>query len=275
MAAPEIPYRIDCGGCTLHLLTSSNAWFIEDLFAFADVKKYYVLRNDHVENIRSFCQNAVAANQQGTCINYLIYDNFGNEVGFISAEPQMNQATNMPLWNMGYAVHPSYRDRGFASSAVNGLTNFLLQNFSIQQVMLDISEDNKASEAVAKKCGFTKLKERTGYFDWNHPEVGMRFRWFKQLAGMRTNYFNQAVQFYRMKMYNESVQAFESALSEPYQVGTPYTDAQIYSNMGMALSSLRRYTEAFQSLKKAQSLGLNNPSIEKELAWLKNNIGLY
>lgn len=56
---------------------------------------------------------------------------------------------------------------------------------------------------------------------------------------------------------------------------TPYTDAQIYSNMGMALSSMRLYNDAFYALKKAQSLGLNNPSIEKELNWLKNNIGLY
>lgn len=33
--------------------------------------------------------------------------------------------------------------------------------------------------------------------------------------------------------------------------------------------------KAFQSLKKAQSLGLNNPSIEKELRWLRDNVGLF
>jgi hypothetical protein len=38
---------------------------------------------------------------------------------------------------------------------------------------------------------------------------------------------------------------------------------------------LRLYREAFNALKKAQSLGLNNPSIEKELLWLRNNQGLY
>ena len=141
--------------------------------------------------------------------------------------------------------------------------------------MLDISEGNIASQEVAKKCGFTKPDDRMGYFDMEHPEVGMRLRWFKELAGKRTGYFNRAVHYYRQKMYNESVQAFKAALSEPYQHGTPFTDAQIYSNMGMALSSLRQYGEAFQCLKKAQSLGLNNPSIEKELQWLRNNIGLY
>lgn len=204
-----------------------------------------------------------------------MFNNYGEEVGFISAEPMMNKATNMPMWNVGYAVHPSHRQQGYASAALKGLTDFLLQNFSFQHVMLDISNDNIASEMVAKKCGFSKPNDRMGYIDQDHLEIGMRFRWFKQLAGGRTTYFNQAVHYYRQKLYGEALEAFKKALNEPYTPGTPFTDAQIYSNMGMALSSMRRYNEAFQSLKKAQSLGLNNPSIEKELLWLRNNIGLF
>jgi tetratricopeptide (TPR) repeat protein len=208
-------------------------------------------------------------------MNFIIFDHYGTEVGFISAEPLMNNSTGRPMWNVGYAVHPSYRQKGYATDAVNGLTNYLLQNYSIQHVVLDICESNVYSIKVAQKCGFTKPNDRIGYFDMEHPELGMRLKWFKQLAGERTSYFNQAVQYYRQKAYEDSVDAFKNALNEPYQQGTPYTDAQIYSNMGMALSSLRRYNEAFQCLKKAQSLGLNNPSIERELTWLRNNIGLY
>ena len=275
MAVPNIPMTIDCGACELQFVTANNAWFIEELFRYADVRKYYVLKRSHAANIRLFCQHVVKANAQNYALNYIICDNYGDEVGFISAEPTMNTMTNMPTWNMGYAVHPSYRQRGYASAAVNGLTYFLLQNFSFQNVMLDICEDNIDSIRVARKCGFTKPRDNMGYIDTDHPELGMRMRWFKQLAGERTAYFNQAVQYYRQKAYAESVESFNQALEQPYQPGTPYTDAQIYSNMGMALSSLKRYNEAFQSLKKAQSLGLNNPSIEKELAWLRNNVGLY
>lgn len=208
-------------------------------------------------------------------MNFIIYDHLGNEVGFISAEPMMNRNTNLPMWNVGYAVLPEYRRQGYASAAVNGLTNYLLQNYSFPQVMLDICTENRESEGVARKCGFSKPNDRQGYFDPDHEELGMRFRWFKQLAGQRTMYFNQAVHFYRQKAYAESINAFRQALNEPYQPGTPYTDAQIYSNMGMALSSVHLYREAFDALKKAQSLGLNNPSIEKELLWLRNNKGLY
>ena len=78
-------------------------------------------------------------------MNFIIYNQYGNEVGFISAELAMNRNTNQPMWNVGYAILPNYRKRGFASDAVNGLTEFLLQNFSIQQVMLDISTDNAGS----------------------------------------------------------------------------------------------------------------------------------
>ncbi len=275
MSLPNNLNMIECDNCSLHIITPNNVWFVEELFLYDDVKKYYVLREDHAANIKVFCRYIVNANIQKEALNYIIYNDYGDEVGFISAEPMMNPATNMPMWNMGYAVHPSHRKHGYATAAVSGLTNFLLQNFSFQQVMLDISSDNLPSQKVAQKCGFTKPNDRMGYIDPEHLEVGMRLRWFKQLSGGRTNHFNQAVHFYRQKKYAEAVHAFKQALGEPYTPGTPYTDAQIYSNLGMALSSLKNYTEAFQALKKAQSLGLNNPSIEKELLWLKNNVGLY
>lgn len=86
--------------------------------------------------------------------------------------------------------------------------------------------------------------------------------------------FNRAVQYYRAKAYTEAVVEFKKALAEPYIPGTPYTDAQIYSNIGMALSSMRLYAEAYASLMKAREFGLDNPSITKELLWLKNNCGL-
>lgn len=275
MPARGIPNIIDCGICSLHPAQPSNVWVVEELFRHPDVKKFYVLRDDHAANIRSFCQYIISANIQKTAMNFIIYDNYGHEVGLISAEPMMNRNTNLPMWNVGYAVLPSERRKGFASAALTGLSNYLLQNYSFPQVMLDISMDNKASEKVAEKSGFKVPYPRAGYIDEQHPEVGMRFRWFKQLAGQRTMYFNQAVHYYRQKNYVGAINAFRQALNEPYQPGTPYTDAQICSNMGMALSSVGQYREAFNALKKAQQLGLNNPSIEKGLLWLRNNQGLF
>ncbi len=275
MPAPGIPNYIDCGICSVMPVQPNNVWVVEELFRHADVKRYYVLREDHARNIRSFCNYLIAANIQQAAMNFVIFDNYGTSVGIITAEPMMNRNTNMPMWNVGYAILPEYRRRGYASAALNGLSNYLLQNYAFPQVMLDICTENSESEGVALKCGFVKPDDRMGYIDQDHFELGVRFRWFKQLAGQRTIYFNQAVNFYRQKSYLEAVNAFRKALHEPYQPGTPYTDAQIYSNMGMALSSIGAYSEAFNCLKNAQRLGLTNPSIEKELLWLRNNKGLY
>ena len=274
MPAPGIPRMIDCEICTIHPVHPTNVWIVEALFEVEDVRKYYVLRDDHAANIRSFCRYLLSANEQGTAMNFIIFNDYGSEIGLITAELVMNDDTNMPMWNVGYAVMPEHRRKGYATAAVNGLTNFLLQNFSIPQVMLDICTENHESEGVARKCGFQKPADRKGYVDFEHMELGLRFRWFKQLAGQRTIYFNQAQQYYRSKAYSQSILAYKKALEEPYQPGTPFTDAQIYSNMGMALSSVRDYVGAFNALKKAQSLGLNNPSIEKELRWLRDNVGL-
>ena len=79
---------------------------------------------------------------------------------------------------------------------------------------------------------------------------------------------------FRSKNYREAERCFEKALEEEYN-GNPNTDALCYSNMGMACTSYGNYDKAFRCLKMAQSLGLTNPSIEKELRWLRDNVGLY
>ena len=59
MAAPRIPNMIDCGQCSLHLVSQTNVWFIEELFRYEDINKYYVLRPDHAEIGRASCRERV------------------------------------------------------------------------------------------------------------------------------------------------------------------------------------------------------------------------
>lgn len=267
--------HLEFSQCRLVPVDSSNIWFIKTLFQDADIKKYYVLSTEHTADIKGFCQFLLTRAVQERMFNFIIYNNSAMPVGFISAKPEMNSFSNSPMWNMSYAISPAYRRRGYAADAVQGLTNFLLHNFSIPQVMLDINEKNIASIAVARKCGFKKPTVNFGYIDFEHPDMGMRMRWFKQLNDKRAMYFNQAAQAYRQKNYAEAIDYFNQALNESYQSGTPFTDAQIYANIGMAFSSIKQYATALNYLKKAKSLGLNNPSIERELQWLRNNVGIY
>ena len=50
-----MPNIINCNICDLMKVTENNVWVIEQLFQYADVKKYYVLRDDHAANISPHC----------------------------------------------------------------------------------------------------------------------------------------------------------------------------------------------------------------------------
>jgi RimJ/RimL family protein N-acetyltransferase len=261
----------------LNAVTYSDNDFIHLLFNETDVRKYYVLMEDHSRNLDLFVQYMIDGIQNKTGLNYIIVNSVGEKVGLITAELMRDNRSGQLMWNVGYAILVRYRNQGYATSALRGLSDYLLNNFSIQFVSLDICESNVISQAVAAKCVYKKPEQpgtRIGYFDPEHMDLGMRIKWTKSAVGQRAALFNQAVIFFRNRDYTSSIQLFKQALQEDYQQGTPFTDAQIYSNMGMAYSSSRNYTEAYKCLMKAKSLGLMNGSIERELTWLKNNVGL-
>lgn len=56
-----IPNIINCGKCVLKPVNSQNVGIVKTLFQAPDVKKYYVLRADHAQNIDSFCQYIINA----------------------------------------------------------------------------------------------------------------------------------------------------------------------------------------------------------------------
>ena len=53
MAAPRIPNMIDCGQCSLHLVSQTNVWFIEELFRYEDINKYYVVNKEKMQILKS------------------------------------------------------------------------------------------------------------------------------------------------------------------------------------------------------------------------------
>lgn len=248
-----------------------DADFIENLFLEPDVDLYYVRRSDHKDSY-AFTQFMVETLREGTGLNDIIYNTQGVPVGMISAELKKDRFGDVK-WGIGYAVLKRYRCKGYASSAVNVYVD-VLKNFWIDVAYLDISIENLASEAVARKCGFKKL-EGVGVYDEKYPEIGSRRLWCKKLhQDERFSCFMRATAAFRAKDYSGAIHFFEESLKKPYMEGSLYTDAQIFSNMGMAYSSMGEYLKAHSFLKKAVDYGLINPSIQKELLWLKNNVGL-
>ena len=134
------------------------------------------------------------------------------------------------------------------------------------ELVLDISMDNEASMNVARAANYQT--DRVGYMDWEHPEVGMRKKWRYSLSAPRIINFRKAQEYHQRKEYTSAISFWKKALDCDYPQGTPFTDAQIISNLGMEYSSNKEYRKAYECLTKAQQMGLDHPSIIKEINWL-------
>jgi RimJ/RimL family protein N-acetyltransferase len=68
---------------------------------------------------------------------------------------------------VAYAVLPARRGQGVATEAVNSLVAWLHERHPV--VEANIADDNLASQAVARRCGFTKTgRMRGGEAVWQH-----------------------------------------------------------------------------------------------------------
>ena len=255
--------------------TYTDRIFIKSLFDYADIKTHYTLRPDHSADINSFVSYLADSNLRNAPIHSIIETNDGDSAGFITAEPHSG-AGGLPAWNIGFAILPLYRGNGYAKEAVNAIAS-ILSSFPIKTMELDISTDNKAAEAVAKACGCVQFKSPTGgilgFKDPQHPELGIRTCWVRSVktSGKRDEYGNEAIEAHKDKDYRSAITYYKEALNEPYPTGSLFTDAQIYSNMAMAYSSLRRFAKAYLLLKKAWEMGCQNESVKRELQWMRDN----
>ncbi len=252
-------------------IDKSDIEFIKSLFGSEDVRKFYILREDHSKDLSLFVDYLVNAHRNQTSLNYKIMLLNGTPIGIIGGELQRDFNNNV-AWNVSYAILPAYRNRGYATEALCSFTNEI-SKYSISSAFLDISVLNTYSEKVADNAGYVK-NHRVGHIDPKHEELDVLFHWEKKFHSQRDVYFQMGINAFRSKKYREAEKYFAQALEEEYN-GNPNTDALCYSNMGMACSSYGNYNKAFQCLKKAQSLGLTNPSIERELRWLRDNVGLF
>jgi RimJ/RimL family protein N-acetyltransferase len=255
-------------------VTLNDETFIANLFSEPDIDFYYVRQPQHRQS-KDFTSYMVTAMNNKIGLYDVICSQNQVPVGLISAELLRDNLSGEICWNIGSAVLRDYRKKGFASFSLLAYLQELT-TFPINIVFLDISVDNTSSIAVAKKCGFN-LRNRQGFIDPQHPEVGLRQHWYKTIhdSDDRIVFFQKGNTAYKRKDYLTAIEIYEKALTVPCKEGSPLTDAQIYSNIGMAYSSLGNCHEAYQYLSKAKEMGLTNPSIEKELLWLRNNVGLY
>ena len=65
---------------------------------------------------------------------------------------------------VGYAIDPAFRRRGFARAALVALLKWAKADASIQTIRATISPDNLASRALVGQYGFVEVGERKDAF---------------------------------------------------------------------------------------------------------------
>ena len=115
------------------------------------VKKTYMVPdlNNAEEEERIFGAYRRLAQTQGRiAIGIFLSDKL---IGFINDTGIENGAIEL-----GWAVHPSYHNRGYATEAVSALTKKLFED-GFCEIVAGAFEENPASIKVMTKCGMTKL----------------------------------------------------------------------------------------------------------------------
>ena len=133
-----MPQRLQYQNVALRLISNSyeEREFIASLFRVPDIKLHYTLRDDHAANIYSFVEYQAEVNARHRGFHFIIEDKTLNPVGILTAEVNQDPTVD-PYWNVGFAVQPDARNKGYAKNALQGLQD-QLSTFNIKTLVLDI-----------------------------------------------------------------------------------------------------------------------------------------
>lgn len=250
---------------SLRRFQSNDLAFIEELFDDADVERFYILLPEHQLNKVAYLQYL-----QGTKGVYRAVILQQKPIGIVCAEA--GEVDGEDAWNVSYAILPQYRGHHYAAKAVLLMKDELKQ-YNAPNLYLAISQFNEYSENVAHQLRLNH--SRAAFCDPNHMELGLNLKWIMPIHEnvKRLQLCRKAYELGNRKRFIESIRLYEQALGEYCPPECPFTDAQIYCNIGMSYSWIEEYEEAYDYLLKAYKLGLRNPPLMQELAWLRQHNG--
>lgn len=74
--------------------------------------------------------------------------------------------------NLGYALFPDHRGKGYATRALELLVRHLATDTDWKVATLLIDRQNEASLALAERAGFTRVDDLDGHPYWKRPVQG-------------------------------------------------------------------------------------------------------
>lgn len=122
-----------------------NEWFAERAFIQHKVNQCLA----HPVYI-PWCTRAIVLNQEMI-----------GRVGFHEPPDSLHIREHGPhTIELGYSIFETHRRSGYATEAVRGLMTWAAREAGIEQFVLSIAPDNTASQAIARRFGFTKVGEQ-------------------------------------------------------------------------------------------------------------------
>ena len=74
-------------------------------------------------------------------------------------------------WEIGYHIAKQFTGKGYATEAVKAFLPAMAEKLNISKVYGICLADNKASECVLKKCGFTQVYRGIGNYQGKDAEI--------------------------------------------------------------------------------------------------------
>lgn len=93
----------------------------------------------------------------------------GDVVGWVDYDEGEREWLESGEVNMGYALHPDHRGRGYATRAIQLLIHHLAQSTDVQVATLLISPENQWSLGIAARAGFGERLELNGEAFFKRP----------------------------------------------------------------------------------------------------------
>lgn len=137
-------------GCSLSTITQSDIHILRQILDDTETQRFLPELCEEFPNIESLQKLVVSFDKylaQDEGVLWGIYKD-GTLIGFIAI---MDIMTNPTLF---YAMHPHYRNQGYAKEAVADVVIDFKKEHPIRALYTEVYKDNQASIAILQSCGF-------------------------------------------------------------------------------------------------------------------------
>jgi RimJ/RimL family protein N-acetyltransferase len=253
----------------IRFLQKSDKEFVLKLCSDEEFKKYFTL-GKYGDDIESFFDTTLNLFAKGMAFPYVIETIDSDPIGMITCQIEMENGKVTGY--ITYSVLPEYRNYGLATEALMNLRNETKET-GVEILNLIISTSNKASRRVAEKCGFKckdpqlELADDTG--------LTMMLTWkyvFAEHISKREVMVKKGLEAFTKEECDKALRLYENALKFKCPRRCLYNDGITYIYIGEVYAYQRKFGKALESYKKAKSLGIDNPKVDKEIKWLESNL---